>query len=127
MLWKPYRLRKNWEFQKIIAQSPPVSNRNFRIFGAESQLNNCQFGISIPRKLVKKAVNRNYYKRQIRNILIYWLKKQNDSCQITANHRHYNLVIIIRPAYLENNFATNQESLNKLLFFAISKKNSIKN
>lgn len=125
MLWKPYRLRKNSEFQKIITQAHKVANRNFTIFLSSNKLNNCQFGISIPHKWVKKAVDRNYYKRQIRNILIQYLKKYNNSCQLTINHCHYNLVIIIRPSYLTSDFATNQENLTKLLFFALSKKTSI--
>jgi ribonuclease P protein component len=114
-------LRKNWEFQKIITHGQKVGNRNFTIFARKNQLNNCQFGISIPQHFVKKAVQRNYYKRQIRNMLIQHLKKHNDSCQITANHRHHNLVIIIRPAYLDQDFATNCESLFQLLMLAYLK------
>ena len=122
MLWKPYRLRKNWQFQEIIKGKQKVFNTSFVIFLAKNNLNNCQFGISIPQKIVKKAVDRNYYKRQIRNMLMLHLKKNNDSCQVTNNHSHYNLVIIIRYPYLENNFQTNQENLYKLLFFAYKKK-----
>ena len=36
-----------------------VINSSFVVFSVENKLNNCQFGISIPKKLVKKVVYRN--------------------------------------------------------------------
>ena len=122
MLWKPYRLRKNWQFQEIIKAGKKVANPSFVIFSTENNLDNCQFGISIPQKLVKKAVDRNYYKRQIRNMLILHLKENNDNCKVDDNHSHYNFVIIIRYLYLENDFQTNQKNLYKLLFFIYKRK-----
>ena len=122
MLWKPYRLRKNWQFQEIIKGGIKVANASFVIFSATTKQANCQFGISVPQKLVKGAVGRNYYKRQIRNMLILHLKQYQDSCQVNANHSHYNLVIIIRHPYLQNDFATNQKNLYKLLTFIPKRK-----
>ena len=92
------------------------------IFSTASNLDNCQFGISVPQKLVKKAVDRNYYKRQIRNMLILHLKEHNDSCQVDNNHTHYNFVIITRYLYLESDFPTNQKNLYKLLSFIYQRK-----
>ena len=91
-------------------------------FQLKNNLDNCQFGISVPQKLVKKAVDRNYYKRQIRNMLILHLKENNDSCQVDNNHSHYNFVIIIRYLYLEKDFQTNQKNLYKLLIFISKRK-----
>ncbi|CAG8455563.1 21726_t:CDS:2 [Gigaspora margarita] len=68
----------------------------------------------IPRKIVKKATDRNYYKRQIRSILIQHLKIHNDSCHIAKNHLHSNLVLILRPAYLNQDFAANREIEDKV-------------
>src|SRR5271156_4458074 len=96
MLQKSYRLRKNWQFQKIIEAKRRIFNDSFVIFWTANNQVNCQFGISIPRKLVKKAVDRNYYKRQIRHMLLLHLKKRNYSCQTIPPHFHSNLVIIIR-------------------------------
>lgn len=114
MIWKPYRLRKNWQFQAVIKGGQRLVNPSFVIFSAESNLSNCLFGISVPQKLVKKAVDRNYYKRQIRNMIILFLKKNNDNCQRGNVHQHRNFVIIVRHFYLANDFATNQRNLYKL-------------
>lgn len=92
-----------------------MSNNNFTFFFSKSKLSNCRFGISIPQKLVKKSVERNCYKRQIRSMLIQHLKKYNDSCQTSNKHFHYNLIIIIRLTYLSNDFIVNRESLYELL------------
>lgn len=99
-----------------------MANPSFVIFATENKLTNCQFGISVPQKLVKKAVDRNYYKRQIRNMIILHLKKYQNSCQTEVNHSHFSFVLIIRYPYLDNNFATNQENLYKLLFFIYRQK-----
>ena len=125
MIWKPYRLRKNWQFQAVIKGGQRLANPSFAIFSVENTLDNCLFGISAPQKLVKKAVDRNYYKRQIRNMIILRLKENNNSCQIKSVHQHRNFVIIVRRFYLENDFATNQRNLYKLWSLAYEKRNSI--
>lgn len=80
-----YSLRKVWDFSRLINQGKKVVNSEFMVFFLPNQLNNCRFGISIPRKLAKKASQRNYSKRQIRNIVFFFLSKENPSfCQ--ANH-----------------------------------------
>lgn len=106
-----YRLRKTWEFAKAIEKNKKVVNSGFVIFCSPSQLNNCRYGISIPRKLVKKAVQRNHYKRQIKNILA----KYKNVCQ-NLSSSHYNLVIIVRPGFLAiDQFFAKQNSLVELL------------
>jgi ribonuclease P protein component len=118
VLWKPYRLRKNWQFQEIITEGQKIVNASFVIFLVANKLDNCQFGISTPKKLVKKAVGRNKYKRQIRDMLIKHLKKNQDSCQINGNHEHHDFVIIIRHSYLGGDFQNNQKNLYKLMELA---------
>ena len=120
MLWKPYRLRKDWQFRNIIVEGgQKIFNPSFTIFFTTNDSNNCRFGISIPQKLVKLATDRNFYKRQVREMLIFHLKskesKQSNSCQTDTEHRHIDFVIIVRYLYLKNNFPTNQENLYKLL------------
>jgi len=122
MLWRPYRLRKNWQFQEIITSGRKTVNSSFVLFSVVNNLKNCRFGISTPKKLVKKAVDRNRFKRQIRDMLISHLKKHHDGCQTSDNHSHYNFVIIVRYPYLENDFQTNQKNLYKLLIPASQEK-----
>jgi len=124
MLWRPYRLRKNWQFQEIIMKGQKIVNPSFVVFSVANNFNNCQFGISTPKKLIKKAVDRNRFKRQVRDMLISYLKKNSDSCQISDNHLHYNFVIIIRYPYLENDFQVNQKNLYKLLLSASQEKSN---
>lgn len=102
-----YRLRKSWEFAEVIEKGKKIISSGIVIFYFPNQLNNCRFGISVPRKLVKKAAQRNYYKRQVKSILI----KHKDFCQ-TLPLNHYNLVIIIRPGFLvADQFSAKQNSL----------------
>jgi len=44
------------EITTVIKEGRKVINSEFVIFYSLSQLDNCQFGIGVPRKLVKKAV-----------------------------------------------------------------------
>jgi len=104
------------EIALVIKKGRKVINSEFVIFYSLSQLQNCRFGISIPRKLVKGAVQRNYYKRQIKNILASY-----KICQGLSSH--YNLVIIIRPGFLVSQFPVKQASLVEL-FGSVSQKES---
>ncbi|SRR6266516_2957827 len=97
------------EITTIIKKGRKVINSEFVIFYSLSQLNNCRFGIGVPCKLVKKAVWRNYYKRQIKNILANY----KDFCQGLSSH--YNFVIIVRPRFLVSQFLVKQNSLVELL------------
>jgi len=84
------------------------------IFYLPNQLVNHRFGISIPRKLVKKSSQRNYYKRQVKNILISFLKENNP--QKFFQPRYFDFVIIIRFGFqAQNKFSVKQISLTKLL------------
>lgn len=97
------------EIAAVIEKRKKVINSEFVIFYSPSQLGNCRFGIGISCKLVKKATQRNYYKRQIKNILVSHKNLyQNPSS-------HYDLVIIIRPEFLMGQFLTRQVSLVRLL------------
>lgn len=116
MLRKNYRLKKNWEFKEVFKQMQKVGNSSFLIFFQKNQFNNCRFGIAISHKTFKRAVDRNHYRRQIRSIVVNWLKKKHNKCLLIINdHHHYNIVIVVRHSYSKNNFAVNQEYLNKLI------------
>lgn len=115
--WKSYRLKR---FQKVIRSGKRIINFSLPQFSFYTSKNNslshCQFGISVPRKMIKKASERNFYKRQIKNILIPWLQKA-DYCH--PQHSHQNLIIIVRYPYLKNDFAANQKNLEQLLVWVL--------
>lgn len=124
--WKSYRLKR---FQKIIQSGKKIINFNFPQFSFYLAKNNllphCQFGISVPRKMIKGAVQRNFYKRQIKNILIRWLQKSNSSCHF--HYSHQSLIIILRYPYLKNDFSTNQKNLERLLEWVLKRNSKINN
>jgi len=117
-MWKPYRLRKTWDFQKIIEQKNKIINYQFLIFYLPNQIANCRFGITIPKKIVKKAVERNLYKRQIKNMLILWIK---ESGCLEIENFHYDLVIIMRNSYTDKDFQHNQKILVSSLNYIVKK------
>jgi ribonuclease P protein component len=85
---------------------------------------NHRFGISIPRKLVKKSTERNYYKRQVKNILISFLKE--NSQQKIFQPRHFDFAVIIRSGFrAEDKFSVKQEPLTKLLNLILQKELSL--
>ncbi|UWV82277.1 ribonuclease P protein component [Mycoplasmopsis cynos] len=63
---KQFRLKKNWDFQKVIDNKKYVANKYLIIYFLES--NEFKIGITIPKKF-ENSVGRNYNKQQIKAIL----------------------------------------------------------
>ena len=123
-----YRLCKSWwrKFSKIINQSRKVVNTEFVIFYFPNQLVNHRFGVSIPSKLVKKSTQRHYYKRQVKNILVFFLKETNQ--QRIFQPKYFDFAIIIRSGFqAQAKFSAKQESLTKLLNLILHKELSLTN
>lgn len=118
--WKNYRLRKTWEFQRIIKERKKVYDNQFIIYyssynnavGNELHKKYCRFGITIPQRIVKKAVMRNKYKRQLRSIIIA-LEKKN----YLKKFSKWDFLIVIKSDFTKNNFEKNKEQFKKLLDF----------
>jgi len=124
-------LHKTWEFSEVFKQGKKIINSEFVAFYLPNHLNTCRFGISIPRKIVKNATQRNYYKRQIKNILASFLKEHKIVCPFNQPN-HYDLVIVVRPNFpTVDDFSVKQKSLVELLDLIPQKKlhlnNSAKN
>ena len=62
---KEYRVRKNEEFNAIIAKRRSVASGRFVIYSRKKELEHCRVGISVSKKL-GNAVERNRCKRIIR-------------------------------------------------------------
>ena len=60
-------VKNNRDFNKIIEKKQFVKNNEFVIYYMDNNLGYDRFGISVGKK-IGNAVNRNYYKRIIRNI-----------------------------------------------------------
>lgn len=126
MIWKAYRLRKDWQFQKVVKDGIKVIRSGFTIrvlpltadFIKKTRLrcDRCLFGISTPKIVAKKSVERNLRKRQIREMLINFLKSEQNPCG-EKKHFHCAIIIVVRFDFLKNSFLSNQTSLIKALFY----------
>jgi len=107
----------------VFKQGKKIINSEFVAFYLPNHSNIiCRFGISIPRKIVKNATQRNYYKRQIKNTLVSFLKEHKIICPFNQPN-HYDLVIVIRPNFLTvDDFSVKQKSLVELLDLIPQKK-----
>lgn len=118
-----HRLKKTWEFQKVIKGRRKISNESFIIFFSnngntkgdlKSAKQACKVGISIPQRIVRKAVFRNKYKRQLKAIIATSIK---DNKNFLARFVDYSFVLVIKDKFKQLTFAENKESLRKLLGF----------
>ncbi|MDQ7982977.1 MAG: ribonuclease P protein component [Spiroplasma sp.] len=102
---RKYRLLKNYQFENLIVNGKFVSNRDFFLYYCyRDDLGTIRIGITVPKKLVKKAFARNKIKRQIRSMLI----------DVEKNWA-INIVLIVRKNYLNNDYTNNKVSLTNLL------------
>lgn len=106
---KEYRVRKNEEFNAIIAKRRSVASGRFVIYSRKKELEHCRVGISVSKKL-GNAVERNKIKRQVRMMIQETVDFEN--CP-------KDLIVIIRPKYKENAYLDNRNDLEKLIKKAI--------
>ena len=99
-----YRVTRNEDFQKIIRQGHSVAGKDFVVYyGLPTAVTNDRAGISVSKKL-GNAVVRNKVKRQVRMMI----------SEITDFKRGADLIVIVRKNYLNNDYRTNKNELNKL-------------
>ena len=84
---KAHRIKKELEFQQIMAEKKSFANRNFIVYIAPRQKGHYRVGLSVGKK-VGNAVTRNYIKRLMRESLLELGHEINDS---------YDMIIIARP------------------------------
>ena len=66
---KKFRLLKNSDFQRIIKKNQKFHSKNFVLYYEKSSTDSYRIGITISKKVSKRAVDRNLLKRQINHIL----------------------------------------------------------
>ncbi|UUM19866.1 MULTISPECIES: ribonuclease P protein component [unclassified Mycoplasma] len=98
---KENRLKKNWEFNEIMALKQQFLNKYIIVYYQKSDF--LKVGLTVPKKFAI-AVKRNYYKRQLRAIL------QNISIQ----EFKYKFVIIVRKEFLSASFQDKERAIKDL-------------
>ncbi|TDV24483.1 ribonuclease P protein component [Mycoplasmopsis mustelae] len=98
---KKYRLKKNWDFQKIINNNKSLQNKYLVVYYQKS--NSFHIGITVPKKF-ENSVGRNFNKRQLKAIIH----------QINLYDLNYDFVIIARKEFCNSDFATKKTAIAKL-------------
>jgi len=106
---KPYRVRKNEEFSRIIKERHSVASASFVLYYSSKKLDNCRVGISVSKKL-GNAVVRNKIKRQVREMIKALVNFESDKLD---------LIVIVRTPYLSKTYQDNLLDLEKLYKKAI--------
>ena len=96
--------------KKIIKKIPFVGSYVKKV-QAEKKEEEARIGITLSKK-IGHAVDRNLYKRQIRMM-----------CQELVDFKQYpyDIILIVRFGYRDNNYQTNKNNLEKLLIKATIK------
>lgn len=124
MLKKENRLKKNWQFQDNFRKGGVNNSGRFLcLINHQKKKKKCLFGISIPKKISKKSTKRNRYKRQVSEMINFFLKEKN-FCS-NNNHIHRDIVIIIKKKYEEGKFCEKKEELRNLIKHSYEKKRGL--
>ena len=99
------RIKSNEDFAFTVKKGEILKHSPYLVHFVKNDLNVCRIGISVNRK-VGNAVTRNRVKRQTRAMC--------DSLVQYTSHT-FDVVIIIKPEFLNNSFDDNKKALNNLL------------
>lgn len=94
-------VRKESEFNNLIASAPKKGNKFFFVFYSANNLNHSRFGITVGKKL-GNAVLRNKYKRKIKSII-------DENKFIFPNGCDY--IIIVRKACIGSSYIEMKDNL----------------
>ena len=99
------RIKNNEDFALTVKKGSVLKHSPFLIHYIENKKNVCRIGLSVSKK-VGNAVTRNRVKRQTRAMC-------DSLVQYTAHT--FDVVIIIKPEFLNNSFVDNKNTLFELL------------
>ncbi|WP_127942813.1 MULTISPECIES: ribonuclease P protein component [unclassified Mycoplasma] len=100
---KKFVLRKNWQFKDVIASKKQFVSKYLVLYYRPNQ-SNLKVGISISKK-VANAIRRNYYRRQVRQIL--------DQTPEVFN-LNYDVVLIIRKPFMPLDFQSKAQAVKQI-------------
>ncbi len=99
---KIYSLKKSRDFDLIISKGKKVFSKYLLVFYIEST--ETKIGISIPKKIAKKAVDRNKNKRIVKSII-------SNNIELLNNKK---IVIISRKEFLNLNFEDKKREIENI-------------
>lgn len=99
-----YRVKSHQDFQSVIHENKTLSNRCYVCYYKVNELDHARIGISTSKKL-GNAVIRNKIRRQVRMI----------AKEIINFDKNIDYCIIVKKAYLSNDYATNLNELSILI------------
>ena len=99
------RIKSNEDFAFTVKKGQVLKHNPYLVHFIKNELNVCRIGISVSKK-VGNAVTRNRVKRQTRAMC--------DSLVQYTSHT-FDVVIIIKPEFLNGSFDDNKKVLNNLL------------
>ena len=99
------RIKSNEEFAITVKKGKTLKVASYVVHYLRNERNVCRIGLSVSKK-IGNAVTRNRVKRQIRAMC--------DSL-IDYNAHTFDIVIIAKPEFLNKDFESNKQALNKLL------------
>ena len=99
------RIKRNEDFVLTVKTGQVLKHSPYIVHFIKNELNVCRIGLSVNKKL-GNAVTRNRVKRQTRAMC--------DSLVNYSSHT-FDVVIIIKPDFLNNTFDDNKKILNDLL------------
>ena len=100
---KKYIIRRNEDIQNIIKKNNKIVDKYYIVYFNKNDLNYNRYCVSVSKK-IGKAVNRNLYKRRIKDIL---MKNKLDNS--------YDYVIILRNSILNIDYKLMEQNLIKTL------------
>lgn len=98
------RLLKNYDFKRVLDNKQSLASKEFVVYKKKNDVGYIRIGVSVSSKIGNSVV-RHKIKRQINEMLKDLIK----------TNQFFDIVIIVRNKFLENNFLQNKENLKKIL------------
>ncbi|MFV0499460.1 MAG: ribonuclease P protein component [Bacilli bacterium] len=103
---KKFRVKSTRDFQKVIDNGNKIYSKEYIIYYLNTNTGYSRVGISVGKKILKRAVDRNYEKRVTRNIISKIYSNMIGS---------YDYVIICRNASISLNYDNKLQLISNLL------------
>ncbi|HHU21151.1 MAG TPA: ribonuclease P protein component [Acholeplasma sp.] len=101
---RKYSLKKNYDIKELLQKKQSVGNRNYVIYYDYMERKDPLIALSVSRK-VGNAVERNYEKRVIREIIRPLLE----------TIEHYKMLIVVKDKSTELSYTEKEENINYLI------------